>query len=332
MVVCEVTGGWNSNSESSDENLDDHKPNSRDFTNLFHITNVDTQGYMDISPITEVIAVRAMENPNIKELKPTKYANRYKNLKSLWVAAMIQKQNVDKGEPTNSFEDLRNAIRSRGKLNEDACGHIVARCLGGKMIDINLFPQNTSLNSGHKKTHLLWRAIEILMKTWITIIPQKYKPRVLFRIKLIYHDQNHVDRPNLFHYKIKFLADDDEKADNEEGNDNKCICICQALSNCIPTVFEYRAEDLDIIQTQVRNKIKEMLKKCQKGTQCTMNIDKFVQELSSHVNIFLTKTARRTKAVQMKYFLRFSATRDAIMTMKNSRCEGQGVRYEQSSR
>ncbi|CAF4371797.1 unnamed protein product [Rotaria socialis] len=111
----------------------------------FRVTREDYRG-IDIDPIIEVIAQQVHDECKTKEEK-REVRDRYKKLKPLWLKAKIFKEHIGKGETTSIATTLRRIIQGRGKEGDD-CGHIIGASVGGKMVDINLFPQNMILNRG----------------------------------------------------------------------------------------------------------------------------------------------------------------------------------------
>ena len=87
--------------------------------------------------------------------------------KTCWLLAEIGPFHIDTGESTSKNRDLGKKIRDRGKPGDD-CGHIIARSLGGKMVDFNLFPQNRDINRGWKGTSRNWRTgVERTIEIWL---------------------------------------------------------------------------------------------------------------------------------------------------------------------
>ncbi|CAF1306617.1 unnamed protein product [Adineta ricciae] len=275
MVPPPIIGGWNADSDSSEDNLDDEKPKSENIPDLVCITPDASRGYTNMGPIEVVLAVPANSYSDVEEQEQRLSSDRYQKLKPVWLKATIYKQHIGTGEETGKCENLRDVIRARGKRTEknepmDQCGHIVANTLGGRMLDINTFPQNPALNCGHEGTHLLWRAFEVLMKQWLQKIPEKYNPRVKFIVKLFYDDPNYPDRPNKFFYSIQFLVDDDEDSETDENGQKKSISISQLLRNCIHTIFACRAMQLNTIKEKVKKTIKSLIGRCKKNTDQLM--------------------------------------------------------------
>lgn len=143
--------------------------------------------------------------------------------KTCWLLAEIYSQHRGKGEPTSKKPALRDEIRSRGKPDDD-CGHIIARSLGGKMVDFNLFPQNKDINRGWKDLKHHWRiGIERLIEMWL-IDPSLINPRVEFEIRFYYNDQQYPNRPDHGKYLIKFKCDG-SKESKQVNNGKKHISI-----------------------------------------------------------------------------------------------------------
>lgn len=159
----------------------------------------------------------------------------------------------------------------------DQCGHIVANTLGGRMLDINTFPQDSALNCGHLGTHLLWRAFEFLMKLWVKVIPEKYNPRVEFTMNLFYGDRTYPDRPNKFFYWIEFRVDDDD-SETDEDDQERSISVSQLVRNCIHTIFACREMELKAIKEKIKATIKSL-----RG-RCKTNIDQLLKDLFSAID------------------------------------------------
>jgi len=116
------------------------------------------------------------------------------------------------------------------------------------------------------------------MKRWVTTIPEKYKPRVLFNMKLFYSDQIYIDRPNKFFYCIEFVKDDDEDSETDEKGEEKSLSISQLLRNCIHEIIECRAMELNTIKTKIKEKIDLLAKKRKK------NLNQLIKDLFSDID------------------------------------------------
>jgi hypothetical protein len=128
-----------------------------------------------------------------------------------YVHAKIHPHHIGTGEPTKKSPSLAKIIRARGHLN-DHCGHIVAKLLGGKMVDVNLFPQLASINSG------MQRMLELLIVIFL-LCPHVKNPRVFMKVYLFYATDNSLstsDRPfeNVFHlvFKYDYLCNTNNRA------------------------------------------------------------------------------------------------------------------------
>ena len=138
--------------------------------------------------------------------------------KPIWLLAEIYPRHLGKGEDTSKNSALAAEIRSRGMRGDD-CGHIIARLLGGKMVDFNLFPQNPDVNRGRKGLTDQWRTkVERSIEIWLTNSSLR-NPRVEFEIRFSYNDQQYPNRPDHGKYLIKFKCDGSEQ--NKSGHTTK---------------------------------------------------------------------------------------------------------------
>ena len=139
--------------------------------------------------------------------------------KPIWLLAEIYPRHLGEGEHTSENSALAAEIRSRGIPGDD-CGHIIARLLGGKMVDFNLFPQNPDVNRGRKGLTDQWRTkVERSIEIWLTNSSLR-NPRVEFEIRFSYDDQQYYpNRPDHGKYLIKFKCDGSEQ--NKSGHTTK---------------------------------------------------------------------------------------------------------------
>ena len=125
--------------------------------------------------------------------------------KPIWLLAEIYPRHLGKGEDTSKNSALAAEIRSRGMRGDD-CGHIIARLLGGKMVDFNLFPQNPDVNRGQKGLTDQWRTkVERSIEIWLTNSSLR--------------NQQYPNRPDHGKYLIKFKCDGSEQ--NKSGHTTK---------------------------------------------------------------------------------------------------------------
>lgn len=129
--------------------------------------------------------------------------------KPCWLLAIIKKEHLNTGESTSQNTFLRKKIVSRGK-KKDQCGHIVAKSLGGKMVDFNLFPQDAPLNMGYKhnelRSYIYWKGVDTLIHLFLSVIPEKYCPEVKYEALLNYNDDEFPDRPSDIKLLLKFYC------------------------------------------------------------------------------------------------------------------------------
>lgn len=140
-------------------------------------------------------------------------------IKPHYLNAHIEPKHLSTGEPTSVDDRLARRIRKRGIFGLDDCGHIVARSLGGKMLEFNLFPQNKYINRGWSGFGGLWRiCVENLMKLWLEN-KLVINPRIDYEIVVFYNDAVYPHRPDNGLFKITFLADrEEEENENNDAN------------------------------------------------------------------------------------------------------------------
>ncbi|CAF3565600.1 unnamed protein product [Rotaria socialis] len=242
---------------------------------------VSREGYLPIDPIQDVKAQNVMDIRETGEFIQNIPSNRYKKLKPLWLYAEIWEHHVGRGEVTNVSDSLSNLIKGRGiydnrnsrNSGNDDCGHIVAASLGGKMVDINLFPQNQCLNRGWKDNYSIWRLIEACIKLWVTGIPEKYRPRVKFQMLLYYNNPKYPDRPDQFKYMVQFLMDDDSSSDEDNDDDEK-IYLSHVLYNIAEISLQCRNKEAETLKARIKTMIVQM------SYRCKANVAEFLRELS----------------------------------------------------
>ena len=137
-----------------------------------------------------------------------------------WVRAEIYPRHLGTGEATDTKKKLKQKIRSRGDLSDpdpDDCGHMIAYQLGGKMVDLNLFPQDKKINEGHivrmsgrlkVRTCYFWRvAIEAAIAEFLAKTDRSKNPRVDYQVRLRYGDPVFPNRPVSFEFAVRFKKD-----------------------------------------------------------------------------------------------------------------------------
>ncbi|CAF4925943.1 unnamed protein product [Rotaria socialis] len=173
--------------------------------------------------------------------------------------AIVKKEHLRHGEVTARVERLARVINDRGLGNDDA-GHIVACSLGGKMIDINLLPQNKHLNRGLQGNYLLWRELERCMHFWVNSLPEECNPRLSYQMLLRYGDEENPHRPDKFEYNIQFELDDEE-SDATENEDTDQIRDGRHLFNVATVVLECPIEEASKLEPRIKSEIAFMSKK-----------------------------------------------------------------------
>ena len=174
-------------------------------------------------PICEVLVAEL--NQNETEQKPC------------WLLAIIKKEHLNTGESTSKNTFLRKKIVSRGKKN-DQCGHIVAKSLGGKMVDFNLFPQDAPINMGFKhnelRSFIYWKGVDTLIHLFLSVIPEKYCPKVKYEALLNYNDDEFPDRPSDIKLLVKFYCkgiETSNEVDRAKMNEVEMSLISSILNN-----------------------------------------------------------------------------------------------------
>lgn len=162
-----------------------------------------------------------------------------------YLNALIERKDLFTGMATSQNARLAERIRSRGRENEDDCGHIVANVLGGKMVDFNLFPQDRDINRGWNGFYLYWREIERFMFLWL-IVPGLKNPKVDFKFLLNYNDNRLPHRPSSCNMLIIFQADEPDDSKNEDFNELKWPKLQSELHNLFKSI---NFEKLDINKT-----------------------------------------------------------------------------------
>lgn len=175
-------------------------------------------------PICEVLVAELNENKT--EQKPC------------WLLAIIKKEHLNTGESTSKNTFLRKKIVSRGNKKKDQCGHIVAKSLGGKMIDFNLFPQDAPLNMGFKhnelRSFIYWKGVDTLIHLFLSVIPENYCPEVKYEALLNYNDDEFPDRPSDIKLLLKFYCkgiETSKEVDRAKMNEVKMSLISSILNN-----------------------------------------------------------------------------------------------------
>ena len=155
-------------------------------------------------PIKKVVVEKFIDQQTYGENK-TNYLHAFIEPKHLWT-----------GESTDSNRGLAEKIRNRGNDGDD-CGHIIARVLGGKMVDYNLFPQAKLINRGWKGFGGWWKiGVELLMFLWLNN-PLVKNPRIKFQVLICYNDLSNQNRPDNGIFKIEFIFDEDNTQNSIEN-------------------------------------------------------------------------------------------------------------------
>ncbi|CAF1502873.1 unnamed protein product [Adineta steineri] len=230
--------------------------------------------YIFYSPIQEVKAQNVGDTQANITLS-AKWPKRYQGLKPLWVKAEISKTHFGTGETTGKYSQLSQVISARG-IRSDQCGHIIACSLGGKMIDINLFPQDGPLNCGWEGNYFIWRGVEACIKLWVTTIPEKYRPRVQFQMLLSYTNKAYPDRPEKFKYALRFLMD--RESNKSEHDDREEISVAQELYNIAAISLQCTSKTV----LELKHKVKAVINKV--SPKYKKSIQDFLDELSGIIS------------------------------------------------
>lgn len=203
----------------------------------------------DLQPPEYTQPVDYLRYPPIVDAKVSHLSSRGTGMKPEWISAKIRQNHLDTGEPTSTNPRLRDEIRNRGVREDprDDCGHLIARCLGGKMVEFNLFPQELAVNRGRRVNiegteyplSKWWKNIEAVIYVFLKCTHPRYRPRVYFQIRLQYGDSEFPDRPVGMYYIVKFKTDDDSSDDelNDEEQERQYRCLsdkyCRYVYNYI---------------------------------------------------------------------------------------------------
>ena len=216
----------------------------------------------DLQPPEYTQPVDYLRYPPIVDAKVSHLSSRGTGMKPEWISAKIWQNHLGTGESTSDNPELRDEIRNRGVREDprDDCGHLIARRLGGKMVEFNLFPQELAVNRGRRVNiegkeyplSKLWKlGIEAVIHGFLKYTHPRYRPRVYVQIRLQYGDSEFPDRPVGMYYIVKFKKDDDSSDDklNDEEQENKYKCLsdkyCGYVYNYIRVDGEEPAIDLD---------------------------------------------------------------------------------------
>ncbi len=206
-----------------------------------------------IAPITDIKAQRVQNE--CEKMGPA-LARRYKQLKPLWLKAEIKTCHIGSGEETGVSIPLRDIIRARG-IDSDQCGHIIGNSVGGKMVDINLFPQNEKINCGLEGNYNLWKVIDASIKMWVQGIPEDYNPRVEFQMLLYYGDPKHPKRPDRFKYMVEYLKDTESSLCSDD-NDENWISVSNTLFNIACIALQCKNNGVETVKKDIKKAIKKM--------------------------------------------------------------------------
>lgn len=218
----------------------------------------------EYSPIVSVLYERV---PNMPEDS---------NRMTHYLCAEIYTKHIGRGEPTSIKTALSNKIRQRGK-NGDDCGHIISRNLGGKMIDINLFPHEKVINRGWCGTGGLWKVgVEALMLTWLKNRFLK-NPHVRFQIIFHYNDEIYPNRPDNFQMKIELIADDDDGNEENDLNDIKSR-VCQELRMQITNTIAEEIKNGTSMTKMNKEEIENTVKRIKSNLEITQQLAKEILE------------------------------------------------------
>jgi hypothetical protein len=125
--------------------------------------------------------------------------------RALFISAIL-KEPLEPGQEMSERRALVGRILERGYTN-DELGQLLACLLGGKMVDINLFPQSFDINRETQK------ALELHILFFLKLYP---KSKVTFKANLYYDRKSRKpNRPYLIAYRVRFEATVDAKEKNK---------------------------------------------------------------------------------------------------------------------
>jgi hypothetical protein len=114
----------------------------------------------------------------------------------------------------------------------------VAKSLGGKMVDFNLFLQDAPLNMGFKhnelRSFIYWKGVDTLIHLFLSVIPEKYCPEVKYEALLNYNDDEFPDRPSDIKLLLKFYCkgiETSKEVNREKMNKVEMSLISSILNN-----------------------------------------------------------------------------------------------------